>query len=95
MKIAVFAALVLGLAHYAAAFLCTWNGAGSSYVYDYTYVTATSGNCITGLDNRHAQTTCCRCVCAWYGCSRHTMMLILAMKLSFVYLDHLTHRPSY
>ena len=33
MKIAISAALVLGAAHYAAAFPCTWNGAGSSYVY--------------------------------------------------------------
>jgi hypothetical protein len=33
MKIAITAALVLGLAQYTAAFPCTWNGAGSSYVY--------------------------------------------------------------
>lgn len=33
MKIAISVGLLLGLTQYAAAFPCTWNGAGSSYVY--------------------------------------------------------------
>ncbi len=33
MKIALSAGLLLGLFQHAAAFPCTWNGAGSSYVY--------------------------------------------------------------
>ena len=60
MKIAISAALVLGAAHYAAAFPCPWNGDGSSYVYDFTRITGRDGVCITALDNRAAQTTCCR-----------------------------------
>jgi hypothetical protein len=64
MKIAISAALVLGMAHYTAAFPCYWNGGGSSYVYDYTFVCGRDGNCITCIDNRQAQSTCCRCVLA-------------------------------
>ena len=60
MKIAISAALVLGAAQYAAAFPCTWNGGGSSYMYDFTRITGRDGNCITALNNRAAQTTCCR-----------------------------------
>ena len=67
MKIALSAALVLGVAQYAAAFPCTWNGGGSSYVYDYTYIVSRDNRCgggitccITELDNRQAQSTCCR-----------------------------------
>lgn len=33
MKIAISVGLLLGLTHYAVAFPCYWNGAGSSYVY--------------------------------------------------------------
>lgn len=64
MKIAISAALVLGVTQYAAAFPCTWNGGGSSYVYHNTeYSRGNAGNgCITSIDTRQAQTTCCRSV---------------------------------
>ncbi len=61
MKIAISAALVLGFAHYGGAFPCTWNGAGSSYVYTYTQHYYNNDNrCITSVENFEAQTTCCR-----------------------------------
>lgn len=62
MKIAISAAIFLGLAQYSAAFPCYWNGGGSSYVYDFTRICNYDDPCITCLDNVHAQTTCCRCV---------------------------------
>ena len=65
MKIALSAALVLGVAQYAAAFPCPWNGGGSSYVYDFTEICGRgngdgTNSCITCLDNRQSQTSCCR-----------------------------------
>lgn len=67
MKIAISAGLLLGVTHYAAAFPCPWNGGGSSYVYDFTWIVSRDNRggggiayCINELDNRHAQTTCCR-----------------------------------
>jgi hypothetical protein len=61
MKIALTPALILGLAGVVSAFPCTWNGAGSSYVYEEVSTTGNGNDCIQTIDSDHEQTTCCRC----------------------------------
>ncbi len=61
MKIALTPALLLGLVGVASSFPCTWNGAGSSYVYEEVITNDNGGDCVIEVDSRHQQTTCCRC----------------------------------